>query len=54
MKNLMISLGLILLMTMLLEFQTELNLRIWKNLRNEPISTEASQEQEPEKDAYRF
>lgn len=32
MKNLMITLGLVLLMSMLLQFQTELNVRIWKNL----------------------
>ena len=42
MKNLMITLGLMILMSLLLGFQTELNVRIWKNLRNEPLPAAGS------------
>ena len=37
MKNLMITLGLVILMSLLLRFQTELNVKIWKNLSFEPL-----------------
>lgn len=37
MKNLMITLGLVILMSLLLRFQTELNVKIWKNLSLESL-----------------
>ena len=48
MKNLMITLGLMILMSLLLGFQTELNVKIWKNLRNEPLPAAGSFPELPE------
>ena len=48
MKNLMITLGLMILMSLLLEFQAELNVRTWKHLRTENLSAAGSFPEQPE------